>query len=230
MKLWRPYRFPPLVAAKHADQAHPGHSLDIQASVADGFSHGMEAGFREGYEAGEKAGREAGYAVGLESGRREGSAHGREEVLARFEDLAHPLEAATAALHRLCDEYHGVLRDELVVLVAKVARQVIRCELTLKPTQILDLIDETLATLPPVSADVDIHLNSEEYERIRELAPERVARWHFVPDASLPLGECRIRTPESEIDAGCAQRLEACLVKVREQLNEVSPPHEPPTA
>ena len=37
---------------------------------------------------------------------------------------------------------HGLaLREDVINLVAKVARQVIRCELTLKPAQILDLVD-----------------------------------------------------------------------------------------
>ena len=86
--------------------------------------------------------------------------------------------------------------------------------------QILDLVDETLAALPPgqyQQDEVEILLNAEECQRIRELAPER-ARWRLVADPQLPHGECRIRTPESEADAGCQQRLEACIATVREQL------------
>ncbi|MCC3262989.1 hypothetical protein LLE87_32995, partial [Paenibacillus polymyxa] len=79
-------------------------------------------------------------------------------------------------------------------LVQKVARQVIRCELTLHPTQLLSLADEALAAMPEQPASVQRLLNPEECARIRELAPERAAAWRLVPDERLALGECRLLT------------------------------------
>jgi hypothetical protein len=50
-----------------------------------------------------------------------------------------------------------------VDLVAKVARQVIRCELTLQPVQLLSLVEETLTALPPTRDDeVEVFLNPED--------------------------------------------------------------------
>jgi flagellar assembly protein FliH len=219
VKHWRPFRFPPLGLATATLPGLPGDDpVQLQASVADGFRQGMDAGYREGFDAGEQAGRDAGHAQGLAEGRVQGFEAARREVLSHFDGLAAPLEAAAEAMRRTCEDYQGALREDVVELVAKVARQVIRCELTLKPAQILDLVEETLAALPPVSGDVEVLLNAEECARIRELAPERAARWRLVPDAKLASGECRVRTAQSEADAGCQQRLEACLDKVREQL------------
>ena len=221
MKAWRPFRFPPLIHSALDLPLDAQDSAQIQASAADGFRQGMDAGYNEGLASGEAAGREAGYAAGLEQGRQEGQAAARREALAELADLGRPLEAALAELRRVSEEYQAAMRDEVVELVAKVARQVIRCELALKPVQILDLVDETLAALPPgqyQQDEVEILLNAEECQRIRELAPERAARWRLVADPQLPHGECRIRTPESEADAGCQQRLEACIATVREQL------------
>lgn len=216
MKSWRPFRFPPLAQAAPADDA----SASLQDSLADGFRQGMDAGYREGFEAGEQAGRDAGHAAGLAEGRQQGFEAARREVLAHFDGLAAPLDAAAAALARTVDDYQSALRDDVVDLVARVARQVIRCELTLRPAQILDLVEETLATLPKVGGEVEIALNADECERIRELAPERAARWRLIADAKLAPGECRIRADDSEADAGCQQRLAACLEQVREQLAE----------
>ena len=228
MKSWRPFRFPPLLQAPRvlstsSDGQPAAEAAQLQASVADGFRQGMDAGYREGFDAGEQAGRDAGHAQGLAEGRQQGFEAARHEVLSQLDGLAAPLAAAADAMRRTCEDYQAALREDVIELVAKVARQVIRCELTLKPAQILDLVEETLAALPPVSGEVEVLLNAEECERIRELAPERAARWRLVPDAKLAPGECRVRTAESEADAGCQQRLEACLDKVREQLGEAAP-------
>ena len=150
-----------------------------------------------------------------EQGRREAM----QQVLAQFDGAARPLDAATAAMERCRVDYQSALREDVINLVAKVARQVIRCELTLKPAQILDLVEETLAALPPRAGEVEILLNSEEYQRIRELAPERASRWALRPDSTLAQGECRIRSADSDIDAGCEQRLGACVERLREQLS-----------
>ena len=214
MKSWRSFRFPPLVQGELPAAFAGGDVAQVQASVADGFRQGMDAGYHEGLAAGEAAGREAGQRAGYQ----EGLEQGRQQALASLLTLAAPLDAAAASLRHTCDDYQAFLREGVVDLVDRVARQVIRCELTLRPAQILVLVEETLAALPLVKGEVEIALNSEEYERIRELAPERASQWHLLADAKLPPGECRIRTPEIEADAGCRQRLDACLDKVRTQL------------
>ncbi|XLM19707.1 flagellar assembly protein FliH [Chromobacterium piscinae] len=218
MKAWRPFRFPPLIDGA---PLAPAAAAEVQASAADGFRQGMDAGYREGFDSGEAAGRDAGYQAGLEQGRAEGVAAARAETLAGLETLGAPLEAAIEQLRKLCRDYQAAQRDEVVDLVAKVARQVIRCELALKPVQILDLVEETLAALPQGAhsqGEVEVLLNPEECQRIRELAPERAAQWQLSADASLAPGECRVRGVEFEADAGCQQRLEHCVGSLREQL------------
>lgn len=219
MKSWRPFRFPPLVQGAHVSALEPMDAAQLQASVADGFRQGMDAGYHQGLATGEAAGQEQGHQAGYQ----DGLALGREQALEHLQNLAAPLDAAASALRHTCDDYQSFLREAVVDLVDRVARQVIRCELTLRPAQILALVEETLAALPPVKGEVEVVLNNEEYERIRALMPERASRWRLMADARLPPGECRIRTPEIEADAGCRQRLDACLDKVREQLAEVPP-------
>ena len=58
----------------------------------------------------------------------------------------------------------------MLELVHKVSKHVIRCALTLHPTQLLTLAEEALAGMPGDQEDVRIHLNPEECARIRELA------------------------------------------------------------
>ncbi|SCK17502.1 flagellar assembly protein FliH [Vogesella sp. LIG4] len=217
MAPFRPYRFPPLSQALPA--ASGSQAAQQQAQLAQGFQQGMESGFREGYDSGVEQGRQQGLAAGHADGLIQGAQQGEQQVLARFAQLEQPLEAALQALHQLQADYQQALRREVVELVAKVARQVIRCELALQPVQLLALVDETLAALPPVQDDqVTVYLNAEECQRIRELAPERAARWTLTPDARLAPGECRVRAGNHEADAGCRQRLDACMQQVADHL------------
>ncbi len=115
-------------------------------------------------------------------------------------------------------EFEQARREQLLELVQKVSRQVIRCELTLHPTQLLSLAEEALAAMPGDQVDVRILLNPEECSRIKELAPERAAAWRLVPDEKLALGECRVITAQAEADIGCQQRLDSCMDTLAEHI------------
>lgn len=212
MRNLRPHRFPPLAHLRMAPSPQ-GAAVD-QPSFAEGYQEGLDRGYREGYESGLLGGRQDGIA----EGRSEGVLAGRHEAQLHFAELAQPVEAILESLRHLQHDYQSALRKEVVELVGKVARQVIRCELALQPVQLLALVDETLAAMPPTPEGVEVHLNPEELERIRELDSERAARWNLVADPRMEAGECRVRAGGREADAGCRQRLAACLEQVKSQL------------
>lgn len=220
----RTHRFPPLaqVRARAAREAAPGGVAEASSVEAfqQGLDKGYHEGFREGYEAGLQAGRD--------DGRKEGFDEGMKEVREHFESVTQPVDALMQALEQIQADYQSALREEVVDLVAKVARQVIRCEMALQPTQVLALVDEALQAMPPAGDKIEVFLNPEELQRISELAPESAARWKLIPDSRLEPGECRVKAGDREADAGCRQRLAACMEKIRTQLTEpaVAPIHE----
>lgn len=219
MKTYRPHRFPPL-------PARTGNALvPLQASVADGFQQGMAQGYAEGHEAGLADGRASGLSEGHREGLRQGADEGRRQAEQAFETAARPLDAIVAELDRLHADYRLAQRKEVVDLVARVARQVIRCELTLQPTQLLTLVDEALAAMPPTREQVEVYLNPEDLQRIRDLDPDRVQRWSLLADARLQTGECHVRAGDHEADAGCQQRLAACMQQVSAQLLDTAGAH-----
>ncbi|AKJ30368.1 flagellar assembly protein FliH [Caldimonas brevitalea] len=218
MKHHRPHRFPPLSQLASGVALQPGASVHVQTSLAEGFQQGLDRGYREGYESGQQRGREEGHAEGREAGLAAGRDDARREALARFESLTRPLDAMLEGLQQLQSDYQTALRKEVVELVARVARQVIRCELALQPVQLLALVDETLATMPPVREGVEVYLNPEEAQRIAELDPERAQRWRLIPDPRLESGECRVKADGREADAGCRQRLAASMEQIAAQL------------
>jgi flagellar assembly protein FliH len=216
MRRWRSHRFPPLSGAMATGGFAPPLA---QASMEEGFEQGLEQGHREGFTAGAREGREGGFRQGHEEGLKQGAAAARREVQQHFEQLAAPVEALQAALAQLESDYHAAQRKEVIELVQKVARQVIRCELALQPAQLLTLADETLATMPRgPETKVEVYLNDGDLQRIREVDEERAARWNLFSDPGLAPGECRVRSGKLEADAGCRQRLAACMEQISEQL------------
>jgi flagellar assembly protein FliH len=218
MKVFRPHRFPPLAQIAAAGPRGAGADGAWQASVADGFQHGMDQGYAKGRELGEAEGHRAGHDAGRAEGLRTGREEARREQAAAFESVARPVDDMLRQLEQLHRDIEDAQRKGVADLVARVARQVIRAELALQPAQILALVDETLASLPPAPDGVEVFMNPEELQRVRELDPERAQRWSLVADPRLDPGECRVKAGDREADAGCRQRLAACMEQVNAQL------------
>jgi len=220
MTSFRPHRFPPLrqLAGPGVPSAATAVDGGWAASVSDGFRQGMDEGFAKGRELGEAEGRREGMEAGRAEGLRRAQEEARAELQGAFEALARPVDAVLARLEALRADVEVAQRRDVVDLVARVARQVIRAELALQPAQILALVDETLATLPPAPDGVEVYLHPQELERVRELDPVRAARWSLIADPRLDLGECRVKAGDREADAGCRQRLAACMEQVSAQL------------
>ncbi len=215
---WRPFRFPPRVRPAgefHTELADPAA---LQRAVADGFQEGIDRGYEQGLEQGRETGHREGFERGLEEGRALGREEGRRLGQQAFNEAARPLEQVIERFEQFRQAFEQARREELLELVQKVSRQVIRCELTLHPTQLLSLAEEALASMPGDQDDVRVHLNPEECARIRELAPERAAAWRLVPDDKLALGECRVVTAQAEADIGCQQRLDSCMEALAEHI------------
>lgn len=209
----RPHRFPPLAQVQARVSGPDG------GDASQAFQQAMDQGYAEGLRTGKEAGEALGHKSGHAEGLRQGAEQARREVMEAFDTQAEPVEAILQALHNLQADYQEALRDEVVELVGKVARQVIRCELALQPLQLLTMVDETLATLPRVRArEVEVFLHPEDLQRITDLDPERAKKWKLLPDTRLEPGECHVRAGRHEADAGCRQRQAAVMDQVRAQL------------
>ncbi|MCC2954325.1 flagellar assembly protein H [Massilia sp. IC2-477] len=220
MKQFRPYHFPPLYQLTSALPKGAtagdgvGSAEEWQAALSDGYRQGQ----REGYEAGLDQGRADGFPVGQAEGLQRGIEEGRTLAAEGLEQLAKPIDAMLKSLKKLKTDMRAAQRKEVVELVGKIARQVIRAELALQPVQLLALVEEALSVMPPSRDTVEVFLNPEELRRVLELDPKRAKKWTLLPDPALEPGECRVRSGDNEVDAGCQGRLTAVMDQVREQL------------
>lgn len=220
MSSMRPYRFPPLdlLQKKEQSAAVEGATAPDPQAVARAFEQASQRGHEEGYAQGLQSGEQAGHAQGLARGVQEGREQGMQAVRAEFAAACTPVQSLHEQLQQLHADWQASLRKDVIDLVERVARQVVRCELTLQPAQILALVEETLQGMPQRTGALEVYLHPADLQRIRELDGSRIPDWNLLADAALEAGECRIRVGEVEVDAGCKQRLAACMEQVREQL------------
>jgi flagellar assembly protein FliH len=218
---YRVHQFPPLRKSWQINPQSDSFSLDpaeYQKQLVDGFQEGLDKGFEQGLSQGKESGYEEGARVGYEEGLRRGLKEGRESGRQLFSNAAKPLSAMTHKIQSYLDQYELRRREELLQLVDKVTRQVIRCELALQPTQLLALVEEALAGLPDAPSKIKVLINPEEFDRINDAEPERVKEWGLTPDADTAPGECHIITDVSEMDVGCQHRLEQCMSVLKDNL------------
>lgn len=133
------------------------------------MTEGQEQGFSEGHQQGFAEGRRQGYT--------EGSLAGQQEGRKQFVEAAQPLEAITGKVNDFLAHIERKQREDLLQLVEKVTRQVIRCELALQPTQLLALVEEALAAFPAMPETLQVMLSTEEFNRLRDAVPEKVSEW-----------------------------------------------------
>ncbi|MDN7934700.1 FliH/SctL family protein [Burkholderia metallica] len=210
MRTYRKYAFPSLTRFRatredgdRGDAPLPG--LDDAPAIAQ-LDDARQAGYDDGYTA------------GMAAGRQEGAQLARRDAQAALDALAEPLDALVDGFDALAHAERGAMRDELVALVEKVARQVIRAELDMRPEQILAFVDEALASSAHASDTPEVRVSAADFARIEAGAPELAQRWNLTLDARLAPGECRVKAGAREVDAGCGQRLAACLERIAEHV------------
>ena len=221
----RLYKFPPLKkswqksATEQAATDDPGFSTEaFEHQLTQGFNDGLNRGFAQGMEEGKEEGYQEGARLGFDEGMRKGLVEGKVQARQQFQEAAEPVDTLIDQLESFLAGMEVRRREELLQLVEKVTRQVIRCELTLHPTQLLTLVDEALSSLPQTPEQVKVLLNTDEYRRISDTEPEKAQQWGLAADPELEPGECRVVTESAEMDIGCEHRLEQCMTALKDNL------------
>ncbi|EEQ9789838.1 flagellar assembly protein H, partial [Escherichia coli] len=162
---YRLHRFPPRQRAVTGEPLTTSISAaDYQRQLMDGFQEGLQKGFAQGMTEGQEQGFSEGHQQGFAEGRRqgytEGSLAGQQEGRKQFVEAAQPLEAITGKVNDFLAHIERKQREDLLQLVEKVTRQVIRCELALQPTQLLALVEEALAAFPAMPETLQVMLST----------------------------------------------------------------------
>lgn len=143
----------------------------------------------------------------------EGFAHGRAEGLASVKT---PLEAVLRALGEPLAELDAQALQELSLLIAAIARQLVRRELKTNPDEIIGVVRETLTALPAAARHVRVHLHPEDAALVHSALSlgDGDRHWQIMEDPVLSRGGCCVYAEASQIDASVESRLAATITKM----------------
>lgn len=162
-------------------------------------------------------------AEGYEAGRREGMQAAEHEMRRRAEQLDALLESLSEPLAVI----DAAVEQQLVELTLAIARQVIQRELMQKPDEIVAVVREAVAALPPTESTVYIHVHPEDARLLREVLSidGEHSYWRLQEDAGIARGGCRVVSGYAEADARLETRLRELAARLLggERSNDPEP-------
>jgi flagellar assembly protein FliH len=175
-----------------------------------------------------------------EEARAEGLAAAKADIDARIAKLdaqgarlAALLEFQARPLARLDAE----VEQQMAELAIAIARQLLRRELSLDPSQIIGVVRDTVALLPAAARDVRVIVHPADAALIRDrlVSPQTHQAWRLVEDTMLARGDFRVATDAAQIDARVENRLNAAIIALlgeeraqeRQQRRDAAPDAEP---
>lgn len=203
----------------------------------EGFESGYEQGLRQGQQDGQKQGHQEGYVAGEQAGRETGEKAGFESAKAaeeeRIQQHLEPLAGVLADLNAALPEQEAALKDGLVALAVRIARNVIDAELTLKPDHIGALVHTAVQALPNADERLTVELHPEDLALVKKVAD---SHWQLEPKAEISRGGCIVKTRFSYIDYTLEHRYRLQVsnllahMGLSEQLSEFERPWPLPAA
>ena len=157
--------------------------------------------------------------VAREEGFRAGFAAAKPEIDARLAKLdaeARNLAAAAQLLARPLVQLDAEVQEQLTLLSIAIARQLLRRELKIDPSQVIAVVRETVALLPAATRDVRVALHPDDAAILRErlAMPQEDGAWTLVEDPVLSRGGCRVTAGATLIDARVETRLAGVIASL----------------
>lgn len=212
----RLYRFPALGQSGEEAQSQ-------QEEFEYGYQQGLEQGQAEGYQAGYQQGLTSGLiegeAKGLQQGQVRGLAQGLAEGRASFDQAMVPFAKLQQQWESLTQARMLEQKELIAQLVAQVAKRVIQAEFTLNPQQVLQQVEQAMATLPSESEDLVIYLSEGDRQRLAEQGVTRCEKWPLQVDGALGVGDARIETRAAVIEINTKERLDRCIDQLNQTLD-----------
>jgi flagellar assembly protein FliH len=174
--------------------AAPEREEDVAVALptAEELERIHQQAWQEGYRLGHEEGHKAGYETGVQDAR---------VYLERLRLLAEAMDA-----DRLRQDEQ--LAREVLELAMKIAQQVVRTSLKVKPMLMLAVVREAMANLPALTGHTRLVVHPEHAPFIRECLANEYAHlsWKVVEDPSLEAGGFRVENAHSELDASMEVR------------------------
>ncbi|CAK0751775.1 flagellar assembly protein FliH [Gammaproteobacteria bacterium] len=202
----------------HAEGLTKGLEEGVKQGQEQGHQEGFAKGLEEGLKKGQEQGHQEGFAKGLEEGKQEGREQGHQEGLGHVDEVVRNqrerLRQIVAFLEQPLVNLDAEVEDQLVTLSIALAKQVIRSELRLNPSEIVLVVREALESLPTARRHLRIVLHPEDVLLVQEALGEGERNVRLLGDSALTRGGCRVETDTSRIDVTVEQRLNQVIAQL----------------
>ena len=171
------------------------------AASEDGYQEGLQQGHSEGFEQGRAEGYQAGFTAG------------EEDVKASLTRLTQICRTLLAPI----PEQDQALEDALLAMVVQISTQVVKAELKLDSSSLIDVVREALTLLNPGNKRLKIHLNEVDFQMIQRYMSQLDdwdGSWRIQIHPTITPGGCIIETDTSLVDARAEKRLAGLVQQV----------------
>ena len=156
------------------------------------------------------------YEEAFASGREAGLLSARTESQKSIDQLKAQvvrLEQILGSLAEPLKDVDAQVEQQLLSLSLTIAKQLVRRELKIDPSQVIAVIRETVALLPAAARDLRVHLHPEDAAVVRErlATPGGDRAWSIVEDPVMTRGGCRVATESALIDARLETRINTVI-------------------
>jgi len=178
----------------------------------------QEMGRQQGLKLGREEGFAQGKVEGLEAGKKEGLKLGQEAAAAQAkqaldEKLGEMNKLLTSISHNLNEEDYK-LEQAILNLIQAICEAVVKKELLADPGQLMKIIKEVIAALPPNRDNVKIRLNPKDKALVDSAINLGGENWHAVADEEITPGGCIVQTDQSIVDYTTEVRFKSAVEQI----------------
>ena len=178
--------------------------------LLQGKQEGLDQGKQEGLTQGKQEGLELGKSEGLEQGLQQGLQESQAQL---DEKLAQINKLLTSLTHSLNQQDYK-LEQALLNLVTEISRAVVKRDLEISSEQIIAVVREAIAALPPCRDNIRVFVHDKEMALVREAAQHGGENWQVVADDTLAIGGCRVETEQSVVDFTVDTRFQTMISQI----------------
>jgi len=181
-----------------------------QEAYEEGFTQGKEEGFAQGKEEGLASGHEEGLLQGQEQGLQQGIEQGQVQIQQQVEHWQSLIEQLYDPISRV----DKAAELQLVDLAVMLAEAVIRTESKSNRESLLEVLHESIASLPFNTEYAEIHIHPNDMQLLQQVYDEEALaerNWILKEEPGYNPGDLTIATPNSLIDRTVKHRIQQTI-------------------
>ncbi len=195
-----------------------------QAGFDQGKEEGVSAGHKEGFDKGLKEGLDSGTQQGMQQGKITGQEQKQAECDENIARLKSVMEHLVDPI-RLHDEE---IEEALLNLTLAISRSVIQRELSIDSRQIVGVVSDAIAMLPPPAMNVKVWINPVDFECVSDVIEQIATGAKIIKSDEVLPGGCKVETLHSLIDSTIEKRFQKTVQQMLDRHTSTLPQEDVP--